>query len=56
MNKIFFVACLCCFYLIGASCSTIICKKKLCCPQEGHGKCPFCHIEDYETDLKNALK
>lgn len=55
MNKIFFIACLCCFYLIGASCSTI-CKKKSCCPQEGHGKCPFCHIEDYETDLKNALK
>ena len=43
------------FILLGTSCSTV-CKRKLCCPDEGHGKCPFCHIEDYEADLSKAIK
>ena len=40
------------FSLIGASCSSNKCKKKSCCPMEGHGKCPICFETDYLKEIK----
>jgi hypothetical protein len=41
------------FSLIGASCSSNKCKKKSCCPMEGHGRCPICFEEDYLKDINS---
>lgn len=31
-------------YLL-ASCSSVSCAKKLCCPKPGHGNCPICEYK-----------
>lgn len=50
MNKIFFIILLSLFI---TSCSTKSCKKKSCCPMEGHGRCPICFEGDYLKDINN---
>lgn len=50
MNKVLLIISFC---LIGVSCSSTKCKKKSCCPMEGHGKCPICFEEDYLKEIKS---